>query len=512
MAIGDVLTLIKTETVPFYIAFGSMQHLTQVSAKIMSQFPSQIWADKGVNTKLEIEIINPQHNPLTRFPAGNFGFNSLVGNGATFHTSGNNLIIDREGSVETHTNTMELDYGTSDTFRGLVGITCRTNVTMSFYVCNGVYYVKLDYGNGYNKGTAWQYKFNMYNQYWSPQVRYKEAYTSLNLHCAPNDDKNLYINGASSYLCGAIALEGIYRELSFKFQSTCKLFMDSKSIDEYNATGDESGSIENLYPKEKEPTKDRTTILYMNTVEYKSEFSIRKPSEIVGYRQVKFYVRSTTETGDKIKYINRAVVGFCQNNSSSYRNLHFLKNDAFEVYKIETRYAKSGAWTDATKTFDWSTYFSVYKENSFYNGYYYWSTIDTNMYIFDSLISAQKGIQGLLDGLIDGGFGVSDTVETTLTDNIVDYDCGMSETWILDEESARKLATQFNMELNNNNTNIIGDVIIGLSMYQNPIDVVVDFFDIPIEIDDFYESEYDSFSFGINVNEILPPNNDDNIS
>lgn len=413
---------------------------------------------------------------------------------------------------------------------------------------------------------------------------------------------------------------------SFKVNFNTKVFYNRASAEDYINTGSTDGE---LAPSE-EVTEDRTTILYMKAQEHKSEFSQRKPSSNVGnMRNIEFYVRSTKDTGEKIKYIQRAVWGFVHNdvqpqthriwsdvgnvttgrafatnnpesstsngyrciynsivpcnvstltlvcessaipqcdfywysngvytgshsgyysigstvyvpsgvdgfkiefkrsdgarnpisvmtgleliskiegNATTYRNITFVKNPNFEVYKI----LENGV--DVTNSFDWTTRWTVWENNNLFEGFYYWASIDTNMYIFESY---QKGLDaintGIINGLLKDSIGLG-TIETPLNDNIINYDCGMSETWILDEASARKLATQFNMELNDNNTNIIGDVIIGLSMYQNPIDVVVDFFDIPIKIDDFYEAEYDTFSFGININEILPPNNESNIS
>lgn len=514
MAIGDILTLIKTETVPYYIAFGAMQHLTQVSAKIMSQFPSQIWAEKGVNTKLEIEIISPQHNPLTRFPAGNFGFNSLVGNGATFHTSGNNLVIDSEGSVETHTNTMELDYGTSNTFLGLVGITCRTTVNMSFYVCNGVYYVSLNYGVAGNKGTAWQYKYNMYNQYWTPSTRYQEAYTTLNLHCAPSDDKYLYIDGQPAYTCGAIALDGIYRELTFKFQSTCKLFIDTKSIDEYNATGDDSGSVEKIYPEEEPeiPAIDRQATLYLKCdVMQRSNDPTAAPEKIKSV-SIEFVVQYKTNGGEDIGTGNprTGVVGIVTNTlDSQLFNIWYKQpNDTAKRCKVYKMYVDTGNGRHEvdpkTWTFTSADRLGIYKTEVYKDNNIFYGNIRTNMLIFANEAAAEGYINKEYDPttgklpapILDGVRTYSPDLPTgdKLTYNGIQTmpTGGLSECWLLDAAGLEQLASIFKTGLTIEENEEFGffettllSTVRGLSMYNSPIDMIVDMFWIPIDISDY---------------------------
>lgn len=279
---------------------------------------------------------------------------------------------------------------------------------------------------------------------------------------------------------------------SIQLKTNYYIFETETDLDYYLRTGDGSKALTT-----KPVAKDRTTELYLYAQEFNSEFSIKVPSNVLDFKQIKFSVRSTTESGDKIDNISRAVIGYIVsgNDMDEYKNLKFLKNSNFEVTKIETR-TNGGEWQDVTGTFDWSSVYTVYSDTVYYDGYYWWSNISTNMYIFDNMANAIKGLLGLTDGLLKNVIGKGVLSKTALTDNMIDYDIGMSETYLLTQEKVNQLANRFN-QIVTSDGNILGGMFVGLAMHNNPIDVCIDLFALPIDVTDFVTTSTHSINLGV---------------
>lgn len=87
----------------------------------------------------------------------------------------------------------------------------------------------------------------------------------------------------------------------------------------------------------------------------------------------------------------------------------------------------------------------------------------------------------------------------TTNSNNAHYDVGLSECWFLHSSDVRKLAKCFNTTVNkledNSGGYIVADWLLGLACYNNPLDVISDFFYLPVDISDYVEKEDGSFNF-----------------
>lgn len=122
------------------------------------------------------------------------------------------------------------------------------------------------------------------------------------------------------------------------------------------------------------------------------------------------------------------------------------------------------------------------------NGYYVKNTIKTNM----------RGI-GANGDLIPPESIIREGDEMLSNSNSADYDVGLSECWLLSKESVQSLGKKFNTTVDRSQDNssayVVGDWILGLSAYPNPLDVVCDLFYLPVDVGDFVDSTQDSFTF-----------------
>ncbi|MCQ2077726.1 MAG: hypothetical protein MJZ20_12005 [Bacteroidaceae bacterium] len=606
MAIGDTLTRVKTEVgIPWYKAFGVMQHLTPSTARTMLQIPWYAWEDNGIETRLQITRIPVQPPAGTPYPIISIGLKGIGGLGATI----SNNIITKEGNIraECETQCISSVYGNVDhTIYG--GFLQGDTVDMIFYTnLHNEIYIGLSYGSAGNKTTAFKFLYKR-----NDTGIETSSTTTVNSLTYPSIVKDLYIDGVSADAnYNAVALSILYKACSFDFCVSCSLFATENGLQKFKETGDTSEEIEAL--TNTDPGEDRTTVLFLEAQEYKSEFSIRQPNEKVGNKKrIEFYVRNTKDTGEKIQYIDRAVWGFVHNDSikstkteyvipsnildhsecnwaigqdvafstsnsrgvvkdinfvanktyhltcdnpnlyecylvtvnslgkitsytewlslpytytpttssrtmityrlktnssftlstinpsvytvegggalTDYKNITFVRNNAFEVYKILENDV------DVTRSYDWSRRFTVWKNNVLYNEEYYWSNIVTNMFIFETY---QKGLDAIQSGIIDGLLSdtpIPDTAPTPLADNEIDYDGGMSETFLLTKADINKLADRLTIEVSTDGS-VLRNMFVGLSMHNNPIDVVIDLFALPIKIDDFVETEEADIDF-----------------
>mgnify|MGYP003312253381 CR=1 FL=1 len=283
-----------------------------------------------------------------------------------------------------------------------------------------------------------------------------------------------------------------YRGASAELSATYKIFKDKGGAIKYLNTGDDSGEIGD--DTGDSVGKDREYTLYYYADVYKTQFSHRNPSTFVRRDKIEFVVSMYDPKKDMpIAKFNRGVIGWVDDdNGSNGMNLRFMKNTTVNNL-IEIRV--NGVKVD---NFDFSAVHSTYKNNYKDGNYYYYAKINTNMYIFDSLANAQGLIDDLndkLNGLLHGGQN-GDTVETNLNTNSVDYGCGMSETFILTKAQMLELAQRFNTVVSSEG-NILSGMFIGLGMHNNPIDVCIDLFALPIVVDDFVVTTKSHISLGV---------------
>lgn len=222
--------------------------------------------------------------------------------------------------------------------------------------------------------------------------------------------------------------------------------------------------------------------LYLKSTVYRSINSTRTGKTKVEEHEWRFTVEHYDNDGNEIDKWNRTVIGFVRDGQSGHYNLAFLNNPNKKISKITL----DGVEQDITG-FSWLTPVTTYTENKEDTiqdqTYYYWSDINTNMYIFDTLAHAQDALEGLMDGLVKT-FQGDDLVKTTLNDNNLAFDTDMSDVFVLDQSDVQALARRFNAQVDVQG-NLFADLFVGLSMHQNPIDCSIDLFEIPIDITAF---------------------------
>lgn len=276
------------------------------------------------------------------------------------------------------------------------------------------------------------------------------------------------------------------------FITSHDVYKDYKSAYNHLKFGTDDGKLEEDGSEGGTSERD-TDVLYFNCKIMRTQFSHRNPSEFVENVEVKFKIKSyDSETGKMIPNANRGVIGWVDDSVSGYKNVRFIYNT---TTKNVLECSLNG--TDIKPAnFDYSQFYGTYTDNFKYGNYYYYGRVNTNMYIFDSLHNAQLFLDGLndgLNGLITGG-QVGDLTDMTLTNNDVNYNVGMSETYILTQTQVSQLADRFNMNVTADG-NILDGLFMGLSMYNNPIDVCIDLFALPVSVTDFVETSSHSIDF-----------------
>lgn len=89
-------------------------------------------------------------------------------------------------------------------------------------------------------------------------------------------------------------------------------------------------------------------------------------------------------------------------------------------------------------------------------------------------------------------------------ENGANYDCGLSECWLLDTENVSKLASIFNTTIDRSSPGatelVLAEWVQGLSCYSNPLDVVCDLFYMPINVSDYITGSSKSFTLQPSIN------------
>ena len=120
------------------------------------------------------------------------------------------------------------------------------------------------------------------------------------------------------------------------------------------------------------------------------------------------------------------------------------------------------------------------------------------LYVKNTIKTNMRGI-GANGDLIPPESIIGEGDEMLGNSNTADYDVGLSECWLLSKESVQALGKKFNTTVDRSQDNssayVVGDWIVGLGAYPNPLDVVCDLFYLPVDVSDFTDSTISYFTF-----------------
>lgn len=99
---------------------------------------------------------------------------------------------------------------------------------------------------------------------------------------------------------------------------------------------------------------------------------------------------------------------------------------------------------------------------------------------------------------------IPDSDDMISAENGANYDCGLSECWLLDTENVSKLASIFNTTIDRSSPDaselVLAEWVQGLSCYSNPLDVVCDLFYMPINVSDYITGSSKAFTLQPSIN------------
>lgn len=99
---------------------------------------------------------------------------------------------------------------------------------------------------------------------------------------------------------------------------------------------------------------------------------------------------------------------------------------------------------------------------------------------------------------------IPDSDDMIGAENGANYECGLSECWLLDTENVSKLASIFNTTIDRSSSGaselVLAEWVQGLSCYSNPLDVVCDLFYMPINVSDYITGSSKSFTLQPSIN------------
>lgn len=99
---------------------------------------------------------------------------------------------------------------------------------------------------------------------------------------------------------------------------------------------------------------------------------------------------------------------------------------------------------------------------------------------------------------------IPDSDDMIGAENGANYDCGLSECWLLDTENVSKLASIFNTTIDRSSSGaselVLAEWVQGLSCYSNPLDVVCDLFYMPINVSDYITGSSKAFTLQPSIN------------
>lgn len=501
--VGDTLTRVKTEVgIPWYKAFGVMQHLTPATARTMLQIPWYAWEDNGIETRLQITRIPVQPPAGTPYPIISIGLKGIGGLGATI----SNNVITKEGNIsaECETQCISSVYGNVDhTIYG--GFLQGDTVDMAFYTnSHNEIYIGLSYGSAGNKTTAFKFLYKR-----NDTGIETSSTTTVNALTYPSIVKDLYIDGVSADpIYNAVALSILYKACSFDFCVSCPLFATENGLVKYKNTGDDSEDLEHLIPEpEGDVAEDRKVELFYNSTIYKAPVNSTEPPEKFGASSVKFTVQYKKNDGTVILAPEQSIVGYCAETAfvnQYYGNIKWKKNAAAKILNISAQqtYLDNGEWK--TRTFDniavnafpWNDksfgFIGVYEDA----GYQYTCKYGTNMRIYYNESDADATLGGdptkqPINTPTTGKDGViGEPTIYNLQENDVSND--MSSCWILDKNALNELAAVFATgckTLKDDEGSTLGTVVESslrsLMAHAEPVDMVCDLFYLPFNPEEF---------------------------
>lgn len=516
MAIGDILTLRKTETgIPWHIGLGAMQHLTPQTARIMLAQPWYTWTASGIPT-LEVTRV-PVAGGVTR-AIWSGGIADVSGTGAecdgTIIATTRN--ITREGALTSNCKTQTIAASVVGTLRpnGMF-MQDGANFVMRFYTSeNGDIWVSPMYGAGdvanKNALTCLTVDYTRVDN----NVRYT-ASSTINNQVQPVNDKKLYINGVASldFACADISRR-YYKICSFKFNTSCNLYVTASGINKH-LSGDESENIENLQPQPEVPAEDRKTELFYKSTIYKRVDGVQKDVK-VGESNITFVVQYKSNDGTEnypaIGQVAGYVNDFSPVNTSTWGNVKWKKSNNAKIVQIKVDYTGEDG-VKHSQTFQPLNFPYNTKNYGFYESYQngtirYYSKYATNMRIYanesdiDSYLGGDPTVKPIYDGNT-GRISPTDYIGDPVVYNSTDYtvDADMSSCWILTKEEVDELAEVFatglTKEEGDDNTliNITKTCARSFMAQSEPIDAVVDLFWLPIDVTGFCTSENDNMTF-----------------
>lgn len=293
-----------------------------------------------------------------------------------------------------------------------------------------------------------------------------------------------------------------YKFIKGSYKINCRVY-DSLSKAERNNPEDS----ENATDETDEDSARDYTELYLKSTVYRSVNSTRTNKSKVEEHEWRFKVAKYDKDGNEIDKWNRTVIGFVRDGETGHYNLAFLNNPNKVIEKITLDGVEQ-----PIGTFPWLTPLTTYTENKEDviqdQTYYYWSSINTNMYIFDTLAHAQDALEGLMDGLVKT-FQGDDLVNMEMGDNDLAFNTNMSDCFIMGTIGLHDLANRFNYVVTDNGK-LIPDLFIGLSLHQNPIDCNIDLFEMPFDLNDFCETEDYTVKFSPDITPDPEPTNGTN--
>ena len=226
-----------------------------------------------------------------------------------------------------------------------------------------------------------------------------------------------------------------------------------------------------------------TELLYYNCDIYRSTSVTRSNAVKVETKKFTFKVQRFDENGEEIPTWRRSIFGIVGEMVGHY-NVSFYNAEGVGGKVLEA--TKDGDIVPLNSVT--GTPIATWHETD-KNIFYYFANVSTNMIIYDDY---EKAISDI-DRLRGGQDGLD---ETEYNGNTVEFDLGMSDTYLLDSGEVRRLANIFNMNVDPDGA-ILSGMYVALSMHNNPIDVCIDLFALPVSCNGFVETDFTNIIFDI---------------
>lgn len=516
MPLSETVTKVKTvSNIYFTDVLGIFQHLTPEKIQKMLQYPANEWNEQGIIEDIKIEKI-PRKNDTKAIPwyqqiVERGGIRIDSANGAGINSS--NVIV-TEGALTRNNNIgfvadEQIGKQGPNGVKKSYGCYFESSLTM----CTIHIYQSAPSGALYarwtmtNAATGVHTAYVFHNNSWGDSDRDNSFNNSWD--CA---NYNWYINDTlmGTYI-SPFELPCPVSQCNLTVMFSGKVFKDSQSMARYKTTGDDSGDI-TREPAPEVPAVDRQTTLYLKCdVMQRSNDPTAAPEKIKSV-SIEFVVQYKTNGGEAIGTGNprTGVVGIVTNTlDSQLFNIWYKQpNDTAKRCKVYKMYVDTGNGRHEvdpkTWTFTSADRLGIYKTEVYKDNNIFYGNIRTNMLIFANEAAAEGYINKDYDPttgklpapILDGDRTYSPDLPTgdKLTYNGIQTmpTGGLSECWLLDAAGLEQLASIFKTGLTIEENEEFGffettllSTVRGLSMYNSPIDMIVDMFWIPIDISDY---------------------------